>query len=52
MFTQLPRNDFIPMGSRGSWDEPNRKLCWQAHDDYYSCINSQIDKKRESIYKS
>lgn len=48
MYTQLPRNDYISNTSRGSQDKPNYKLCWQSHDDYYDCINNQIEKRGES----
>jgi hypothetical protein len=48
MFSQLPKGDYIPNTSRGSKDQHNRKFCWQSHDDYFECINSQIEKKGES----
>lgn len=49
MLSHASKNDFISNTSRGSKDVNNRKFCWQAHDDYYECINNQIEKKVESI---
>jgi len=49
MFSHVSKNDYIPNTTRGSKDVNNRKFCWQAHDDYYECINNQIEKKVESI---
>jgi hypothetical protein len=28
----------------------NQKLCWQAHDDYYDCIDLQIGKGDSNLH--
>ena len=38
----------LPIAPRGGKEFYNRKLCWQAHDDYFECINEQIEKEGSS----
>ncbi len=36
-----PKIDNISIQPRGSRNTVNKKLCWQAHDDYFECIDKQ-----------
>jgi len=32
----------IAINSVGSQEITNKRLCWQAHDSYYDCIDEQV----------
>jgi hypothetical protein len=33
----------ITIGPIGGTENTNWRQCWQAHDDYYECIDKQIE---------
>lgn len=39
----------VPIAPIGGKEFHNKKLCWQSHDDYYQCIDSQLEKGGESV---
>ena len=38
----------LRLAPTGGYERHNIKLCWQAHDDYYRCIDSQVEKDSDT----
>ena len=45
----LDFTNYVRFEMRGQHELINHKVCWQAHDEYYDCIDKEVRKNNGSI---
>ena len=41
----------IPIAPVGGIELTDWRLCWQAHDDYFECVDKQVSKGGKDMLK-